>query len=61
MSVRNVVWQLELKGQQEDENEKKKIYIAGMVMAITLAACGNTSKDVQNDTSGSVDEKNSYK
>ena len=28
-----------------------------MVMAITLAACGNTSKDVQNDTSGSVDEK----
>lgn len=41
---------------------RKKIYIAGMVMAITLAACGNTSKDVQNDTSGSVDEKkNSYK
>ena len=36
---------------------RKKIYIAVMVIAITLAACGNTSKDVQNDTSGSVDEK----
>lgn len=28
-----------------------------MVMAITLAACGNTSKDLQNDTSGFVDER----
>ncbi|WP_448754289.1 DUF5027 family lipoprotein [Agathobacter sp.] len=36
---------------------RKKIYITVMVLAITLAACGNTSKDLQNDTSGSVDER----
>lgn len=36
---------------------RKKIYITVMVMAITLAACGNTSKDLQNDTSGFVDER----
>lgn len=36
---------------------RKKIYITVTVMAITLAACGNTSKDLQNDTSGFVDER----
>ena len=36
---------------------RKKIYIAGMLIAIILSACGNVSKDLQNDTSDSVDER----